>query len=58
MYTRTSVATIAVSVVMPLLATLAVVLRTKARSMQKQQLHADDYFIYASLVSNKAKSTA
>ena len=41
-----------VSVVMPVLATLAVVLRIQATSIKKQTLQADDYFIFATLVRN------
>ena len=50
MYSSLSVTTLVISVVLPILASLAVALRFHVRSIKKHSLSADDYFILAPLV--------
>ena len=52
MYTSRAVAVIVTSVVLPLLASIAIALRFKARNGKAVGFHSDDYFIVAALVSS------
>ena len=51
MYSKLSSNLLIVSLMMPLLATFAVALRIRARSIKKQALGADDFTIFSALVT-------
>ena len=51
MYSQFSITTLVVGLLMPLLATVAVALRLRARRIKKQVLGLDDYAVAFALVS-------